>query len=402
MAFGEACPSDHRALLFDISYSVIFGMRPPHLLAPKPRKLKNNDPRIVKKYTTQVRQAMRRTKFLQQLNEFKEKTKTSTWDNELVSECDTLQKENTFIRVLVESKLRKLKLGGVQWSPKLQSFRNHIELWRMVTKQRKREKISTKRIRRFMKKTGCREALQCNLEQAIKNLSTSFKDYKTAKKDAGMWRNEFLGSLEKAKAEKKGTTEALEKRLSHQIERQRRQARNVRRMLGKLGQGRVTQLFFTNAENERILCGTQEKMVKACVRENETRSSQSENMPPMTDPLYQDLGRYGETAEAQQILFGSYKYPSGVDPYAKELLEEMRMPTRVPQEGPVHTDIHIEEHTKGCTYQKLPLRNHQPLASWAHLGQHHPHRPQIPAYQSLRPKNQKASLQDPRLRKFLC
>ena len=203
-----------------------------------------------------------------------------------------------------------------------------------------------------MKKTGCREALQCNLEQAIENLSTAFKEYKNAKQDSGMWRNEFLESLEKAKAEKKGTAEALEKRLSHQIGRQRRQAQNVRRMLGKMGQGRVTHLFFTNAENERILCDTQEKMVSACVRENEARFSQSEKMPPMTDPLYQDLGLYGETVEAQQILFGSYAYPSGIDPYARELLEAMRMPTIVRQEGPVHTDIHIDEHTKGWRKQK--------------------------------------------------
>ena len=101
-------------------------------------------------------------------------------------------------------------MGGIRWSPKLQTFRDKIELWH-VRRQKKR-KISTRRIRRFMKKTGVRDALQCGIDQATNNLELSFKEYKEAKKNTKVWRDEHLISLAKAKADKKGTEEAAKEK----------------------------------------------------------------------------------------------------------------------------------------------------------------------------------------------
>ena len=103
-------------------------------------------------------------------------------------------------------------MGGIQWSPKLQTFRDKIELWHMVVRRRKHRKISTKRIRRFMKKTGIRDALQCGIDQATHNLNLSFKEYREAKKHTEVWRDEHLISLAKANADKKGTEEAAKEK----------------------------------------------------------------------------------------------------------------------------------------------------------------------------------------------
>jgi hypothetical protein len=40
-------------------------------------------------------------------------------------------------------------MGGVPSSPKLQIYRDLIELWQMIVIKRKRIKVSVKRIRRF-------------------------------------------------------------------------------------------------------------------------------------------------------------------------------------------------------------------------------------------------------------
>jgi hypothetical protein len=112
-----------------------------------------------------------------------------------------LQQKNTAIRQQVEEGLRKLKMGGIPWSPKLQVFRNEIELWRMIVRRRKGIKVSTSRIRRFIKKTGLVLAFTYDLDSSQEQVKLAYKAYKLAKKDASMWREDHLESLAKAKAD---------------------------------------------------------------------------------------------------------------------------------------------------------------------------------------------------------
>jgi hypothetical protein len=135
--------------------------------------------------------------------------------------------------------------------------------------------------------------------------------------DSYVWRNDFLQTLAKAKAEENGTDTHLEEHKLIRIERQRRQARNVKRMTGKLNRGRVTQVFYTNKEDERVVCDTHDSMVQACITENEARFSQAESTPPMSAPLYEILGKCGETTEAQAILSGTFDVPEEIDSYTK-------------------------------------------------------------------------------------
>ena len=61
-------------------------------------------------------------------------------------------------------------------------------------------------------------------------LTKALQDYKLAKRKADNWRNEFLNSLVEARAKDKGTNPESEDKSLKQIERQRRQARNVKRV----------------------------------------------------------------------------------------------------------------------------------------------------------------------------
>jgi hypothetical protein len=124
-----------------------------------------------------------------------------------------------------------------------------------------------------------------------------------------MWRNDHLVSLAQFKADQSGTDEKTESHNMIRIERQRQQARNVKRMNGKLNKGRVTQVFYTDTEGQCVICNSQATMVRACITENEAHFSQTENTPPMTAPLFADLGKHDETEEAQAILAGLYECP---------------------------------------------------------------------------------------------
>jgi peptide deformylase len=61
---------------------------------------------------------------------------------------------------------------------------------------------------------------------------------------------ERLSVARQSKIQRKGTDEKLEERSLIRIKRQRQQARNVKRMTGKLDRGSVTQAFHANAEHK--------------------------------------------------------------------------------------------------------------------------------------------------------
>jgi hypothetical protein len=198
-------------------------------------------------------------------------------------------------------------MGGLPWSPTLQVYRDTIELWLMIRKKRKGLNISLKRIRRFMKKTRIHDALTNDLEQTEVQLKAAYTDYTVARKLAQPWRNNFLATLAQAKADHKGTDAEKELQSLVHIEKQRRQARNIKQMRGKLGTERVTKVYQTDEDGTRQVCETQTAMNEAFFTENDTCFSQTNLTPPMQPPLVNDLGYLAETEMAEQVLTGTYQ-----------------------------------------------------------------------------------------------
>jgi hypothetical protein len=358
LAFGEGCPSDHRALFFDITYAVAFGQHPTEMALLQPKRLKAKDPRIVKNMSRHVKLRMLESDFKQRFEEFKLTTKLE-WTASLQVDYNKLQKENMAIRKAVEGKLRKLCMGGVPWSVELQSLRDKIELWAMLVRKKKNVQISVKRIRRFLKKfPKVENAFTCSLVDALEQRHSAYKEYKVVQKtEAIKMRQDFQGTLAEAISLKKGTDSEQEAQNLIRIERQRRQARNVKRMRGKMGNYRVTKLWYTEDGGSRIECSTQSTMERACFSENETRFSQTELTPPMTEPTLSDLGFLGDTEQADQILAGNYVPPPGTNKYMAELLEELRMPPSVrksiAKDGPISVVISLEENKSGWKKSKI-------------------------------------------------
>ena len=344
LPFGDACPSDHRMLWIEIQYSIAFGQRSPEISKIQPKRLKTSDPRLVKKYNIRVKKAMRDTGFRKRYEALKAQNDRGEWNDEMIEQYDARDQEDRDIRDTVEKGIRKLNMGGVPWSPKLQPYRDTIELWKMIRRKRKGLKISVKRIRRFMSKTRIRDALSNDLEQTEIFLKEASKAYKEARKSAALWRNDFLENLAKAKSDMKGTDTTKELKSLIQVEKQRRQARNIKRMRGKLGTGQVTKVYQTDEDGTKTVCETQKTMIKAFFKENDARFSQTESTPPMQPPLVDDLGYLAETAIAEQVLDGSYEPPPEVDRYAREILHELRRPEIVRKTMPISIIATPEEH----------------------------------------------------------
>ena len=220
----------------------------------------------------------------------------------------------------------------------------------MILKRTKKVKVSLTRIRRWMHKTGEMEALRASQTTANEHLNNAFKVYKKAKKKADNWRNEFLDSLAAARAKANGTTVEAEEKSMKQIERQRRQARNVKRMRKKGQQSSVNMVFETDEEgrHERI---SKDDIEDACIRENSQRFSQSANTPFMQPPLVNDFGYLAETEAAEQVLRRCYELPDGTDYYAGLLIDQLYCPWEVTQTIPITAEITTAEHIKAWQRQ---------------------------------------------------
>ncbi len=215
----------------------------------QPKRLKANDPRLTKKYFKRVKEKMATSGFRKRFDNFKLASQLD-WNDELEGQFNRLNRENTAIRKSVESKLRKLCMGGYEWSPAITILRNTTELWCMLVKRKSKVKTSVTLIRRLLRKVPqARNAFSCTLSEAIRNRNQAFTELKAvSKQEAISMRHEFQGTLAEALALKKETLAETEAKQLRTIARQRRQGRAVKRMRGRGVNSRVTKLYYADTE----------------------------------------------------------------------------------------------------------------------------------------------------------
>jgi hypothetical protein len=119
-AFGDACPSDHRALWIDIMYSVMFGQTPDTMWLPTARKLNTRDPRLVQLYNSRVKQEIIKSGFTKRFADFSACHASGEWSNTMPFTYNELQQENTSICQQVEAG-PQIKNG--RCPPGLQNFK---------------------------------------------------------------------------------------------------------------------------------------------------------------------------------------------------------------------------------------------------------------------------------------
>jgi hypothetical protein len=132
---------------------------------------------------------------------------------------------------------------------------------------------------------------------------------------------------------------------------QKTQARNVKRMLKKLGNPSTTKLNFT-CDGVRTECTDKLSMEDACIAEHSARFSQAESTRPMTEPLVTDLGYLADTEAAQRILDGTYDIPADLNTYAAKLIDELRMPESIRNNPLMSSRVETLDYTKGWAKQK--------------------------------------------------
>jgi hypothetical protein len=328
-SFNSGCPSDHRYLWIDVPYSDAFGYSSPPLVPPSARRLQTKNPKSVEHYNSRVRLALEAEGLFLALRDLTTTAAAKGWSDPLEAEYNRINSRQVVIRKEVERKIRHLRMGAIPWSPQLQRFRTAIEIWTLLLRKRKGTRnISNRKLRRLLASTDITDAYQRTIPEIEDSLNQAFVDYKKAREQALPWRDEFLITLAENRAFAKGTDKDTELQQMRKIEQQRRIARNIKRMQGKLVRNATIQIVVNDHEGRRVVTDKTE-MENACIHENISRFSQSHDTPPMVEPLVDDLGFLADTTEAQSILDGTYQAPPGLSHYAALLLRELRMPDNV-------------------------------------------------------------------------
>ena len=339
LAFGGGCPSDHRALWIDVSTSSILGHRPPRLLKPVAHRLNSADPRLWRRYCTRVVSGYEEHHIPAKIRRLKHLRSSQSPHDSLLLETlhHEVQTTTRRIRQDTANHIKKVCRGEVPWSPRLQRFRDTIELWTRVVKQQEGYATSRTIIRRLAHKCGqIEEVTTCNPVTALAALKQAHQAYKAAKVDSPLWRNEHLIGLADALAASNNSSRARELKKMLTVERQRQQGRAARRLRGRTPKQPVTKVTYVGDEGQVVEACDPAAIASVCARSNLRRQHRCLETPFLQNPLLHELGYLADTVAAESILQGSFEPPANIDKYTRAFLRELAIPKALQQLGPIN------------------------------------------------------------------
>jgi hypothetical protein len=109
--FGAGCPSDHRVLWADFTYTDAFGLSSTPLVSPGAQRLNTKNPRLVEKYVQQLRKQLGHSGLAKRLFALEFCATQHGWSTSLQDNYDDIQAAHLKLCRQIELKLRKLRMG---------------------------------------------------------------------------------------------------------------------------------------------------------------------------------------------------------------------------------------------------------------------------------------------------
>jgi hypothetical protein len=151
--FHESLQSPHRALWIDISFEHAFGCKLQTSTPVAARRLQLKDPRVVKKYNAILEKELQRLRLPQRLFLLETKVHVGDTTEFQAKEYEAVHVAGLHCKAHAEWKCRKMKIGGVNWSPAYQQSRDAIELWALLRRKKLGMKVSSRWLRWWIQKT---------------------------------------------------------------------------------------------------------------------------------------------------------------------------------------------------------------------------------------------------------
>ena len=394
---GEGPPGcDHCVLWLEFSKPQILGNTMASV-RPAARRLKCNDPRIVDRFQTHYLQKLMQANLLVQCQELHDQMEQGQWTDNMAADWERLDDLRMTFLAEADRKCRKLRMGGVDWSPEIAAARQNILAWSLLLQRLRNQRynrpsrlaMNGRYIRRVLTKTGIPlETLQWSIQDVQQKYQQVVRAYYKLKPFASQKRYAHLESLALAKAEFAESSSQLSayqpsnsqnttlyskilKQLKLQ-EQQRRNARIVKFCNGKLGGSSGLPMVIAPGTHagERVPCYTKEEIEQAIFAENKRRFWQASHTPFLQPPLIDKVGPMGTGPGAEEILSTGKLSLGPEDPPLDEgtllYLEQLKRDDNMTELSLDDVQITEELHRQAWRVAKEQTSSGDPLLHFGH------------------------------------
>ena len=158
---------DHRGIWINVPDTLAFGHKLATSMKPSARRLKCQDPRIMKKYLIEFKAKLQRAPLLEWANNLYA-TITGPLREQQQTEWEMIDQLRVEAMLAAEWKCRHIFSGEINWTPTFALIESLIHLWNLMVKMLRGGKVKRKYLKRKAKKVGMLETITtCTLEQAL-------------------------------------------------------------------------------------------------------------------------------------------------------------------------------------------------------------------------------------------
>ena len=224
-----------------------------------------------------------------------------------------------------EKHCRKLKMGEISWSPKLQAVRNKIMYLSLSRRRKLNRKVSANNLQRLSKKTDV-NASELTVKEMDGKIDEAYKQYREIKKNHRNHRDDFLNELADALQKQGKGNKANTVRRLLALENQRAMFRRLAAVYNKTADLSTKSISIQSEEGEKIVTN-KEEMEEAIINKNRAKYHQTESSCPFqSKPLKDHFGNMGKGPFTEDALLGNYRSPNDITEQTKDYIELCRLP----------------------------------------------------------------------------
>jgi hypothetical protein len=355
---------DHRFAVLDINLEALVGDSLLKIVRPVTRRLSCTLPEAVTAYNTRLNSYLHNHDFLPKLHHLYS-TRQGTFTPSQRQQLETLDRVRAEGMLHAEKKCRKLAMGNVDFSPEVDLAKKRRWVWQQVIKHLEGKRLSSSLIKRKARQCGIVGPFSVTLVQAQYHFRAADAAYDALKRHAPILRYEFLcdSAANKSGAVLTEGQKAARRMLQH--ERQRSEARHLKRVLARVQGGAITRI-------EVLEDGVYvEKTAQADVEHHtmemcSARFRLTENTPLRQEPMCSALGPFAtDTAAVQAILQGTYVVPDETDEFTREFLNTIQANSPLDPQLRISCEITKEDFQR---YWKKPKERTSSSISGLHYG----------------------------------
>jgi hypothetical protein len=306
-----------------------FGNITPNIVMPHARRLHCNDPRLIHNFNNRLRAFFDKHNLIKRYTTLLEETSypASTSVKTMYEVLDTIRVAGV---KEAEQHCRKLKMGQVAFSPKLQEASVSIYAWTLLMNKAIGGKVSSRLISRTLRKANLAPSARgLDLATCHANLHSARKDYYSIRASAPELRVKHLDALAEALAKEGNVTKEKILRQLKQREQLRSSHQKIKYIRGKLQRNTTTTVTIMGEGGRPVELTKKLDIEQAILKENQEKFQQSFHSPFYQPPINCDFGYKALTPLASQVLSGSYIPPASCPESLLTYLSALRTPPGV-------------------------------------------------------------------------